>query len=187
MLEATPVDLFDAPTKDVQYYELPGINSQWVIENAQKKGGCTCPLCKQRVKVYPRAITAGMVHTLIMLYNHFMRYPRSRPVHVDTFLTKVCREKRPKGNNHSLLVHWGLLDRLGTRVSRAGQKRDGYYNLTEKGILFCERKISVPLHVFMYNNAPVAQSPEKILINDVKHFDYEDLMSAEPFESLEFV
>ena len=169
------------------YFELDGIKSEWLLSKAKK--GLNCPLCGQYVKIYPRTINAAMAKVLILLVRHYKRYPHSRPVHIDSFLSKVCGANRPTGNNHSLLVHWGLLLKVGTLVSRAGKKRDGYYRPTDLGKQFVAGLKSVPKYVYMYNNARVGESDESISVDSALRgkFSRDELLSYEPFKSVDFV
>ena len=168
-------------------FEVEIVSSDWLKSRLTK--GCKCPLCGQYAKIYPRSINAEMARVLILMYRHFTKYPNSNPIHLDSFLSKVCGASRPKGNNHSLLVHWGLIERVGSRVSKAGIKRDGYYSITRLGGEFVEDRKSVPEHVYMYNNKRIGESDERVSIHQcLKHrFTRDSLLCMEPFGTVEFI
>lgn len=172
-------DLFKPGPAPRPLLEVAGVESKWIRRHMEN--GCTCPLCGQHVKLYRRKITGEMARVLLLLYRHFKKYPHSNPVHVDSFLSAVCGRRRPKGNNHSLLVHWGLLVKCPPRVARStGEKRDGYYRITISGRSFIRQQCTVSKYAFIYNNKRIGWSDEDVGLRDVieSRFNLEELLDA---------
>jgi len=122
-----------------------GIENAWIRSKAAEPGGCRCPLCKQHVQIYAYTISKSMAHALAIIYRHFHRYPDSKPIHVDSYLS-IFGKNRPKGNKHGLLCFWGLLER-----TENGRRGAGYYRITEKGKKFVMGLIGCEKYAMIYN------------------------------------
>lgn len=115
---------------------------RYLRENFGK--GCSCPACGQTVKLYKRKLNSGMSIVLYYMYRYGNGF-----VHVKELL----REKGLK-NNHdwTLLKYWGLIQELDNIPNESGTKSSGHWRITDKGIDFIFRNLSVQKHILIYNN-----------------------------------
>lgn len=145
--------------------------------------GCRCPCCGQRMQLYRRKITAPMARVLIFLCRMYSRFPDCEPVALESVLRRVFKGGLPRGNNHSLLRHWGLIERSERRWSKH-QKREaeGCYRITEKGKQFAHAIIKVPKYVYLYDNECYGEDAEETVTIDAVlrggGFTWHELMNA---------
>ena len=172
---AHQLSLFGAQVPENETY---GIQVKHVREAAKK--GTTCPVCSQYVKIYLRTINHEMARTLAIIFRHFHKWPHSKPIHVDSYLSAISKKDRPKGNNHSLLVYWGLLQPCKAK-EKNGKMRTGYYAITSKGCRFVLGKDPVNKYAVMYNNNFYGLQGDLVFIRDVirKNFDLQELLERE--------
>ena len=77
----------------------------------------------------------------------------------------------------SYLVHYGFLEKLiGNRED--GSKKNGYYKITGRGIMFCEGKTTAKSKFLMFNGKLNGFEGEDITIEKAlgKKFNYNELM-----------
>jgi len=124
----------------------------------------TCPCCDQLVKLYMRKISAGMAQDLVKLYSHADKY-----VHITSF-------SEVHGGDFAKLAYWDLVATY--KSDNPNSKSSGMWRVTDKGILFLERKISIPKHVYLYNQKVQGFSDDLIGIDATfkESFSYAELM-----------
>jgi len=127
--------------------------------------GIECPCCGQYAKVYRRKLNSGMAEWLLWLVK------QSR---VASWVD--IRDSSVRGGDYGKLTHWGLIQHMAN-VDPA-KRGSGFWRPTDKGIAFAERRVSVPSHVFLYNNQVIGFSDSPCSIVDAlgKKFDYTMLM-----------
>ena len=141
--------------------------------------GTRCACCGQNVKLYRRKLNVGMALTLLSFWRTTSRLPAGHDgwLHAeDTFkddpsLPSTARGDFPK------LRWWRLIERAeGQRPD--GNPSTGYYRLTERGRLFCQRRLHVRPAVYLYLDreypAPdgADQAPVSIVDALGTRFDY---------------
>ena len=159
----------DRPGDDIPL----GVARAWLM-NARHEG-TTCPCCTQRAQVYRRKLYYAMAHTLVLLYEYFATHDGW--LHVPTYLNG--RGVAARGGDWAKMTHWGLIVGSGeTREDDSG--RVGEYQITELGIAFVERSVTVPAYMFFYNGEAIGRSDERVYIDAAlgKQFNYAELMSG---------
>ncbi len=142
-----------------------------ISEKASEGYHCSC--CGSYIKEYHRSFNAGMAMMLIHLYRHNER----DFVHIENFLTK---HSYPRCGDFSYLTLYGLLEKkVGERAD--GSKKNGYYKLTGKALMFIEQKITVHSKFKMLNGKFMGFEGEQIDIKTAlgKRFDFNKLMNNE--------
>jgi hypothetical protein len=134
------------------------------------------------VKVYRRKINTAMAVVLIVLVKQ-ARLKGVEWLHVPSFIRTIpFPPKFPVGNggDWSKLRFWDLIEaRPGNRDD--GSKRNGVYRVTQKGIDFVDRKIVLPISMFVTNQQVLgADYSKQIGIDDAlgKNFRYDELMTS---------
>jgi len=133
-----------------------------------------CPCCDKHVKVYRRKFNSGMAVTMIYTYPVFRRYP-GRYLDVLHYCTTTHEGYVP--GEVGKLCWWGLMERK-PEDPKTGAKTTGLYRMTDKGLLFTERKIQIPGHAVEYMSNVESFSDDEIDIVQAlgKHFNYHELM-----------
>lgn len=165
--------------------------TDWLRLRADK--GVRCPCCKQYVKIYKRTLGSQMARWLIWLvrtwehvdkgsYGSTPRFESTRRAPhgawVDIRLSPV------RGGDYAKLAHWGLVEQKpndGKKDNGAKDTKDsGYWRPTYKGIDFVRRRITVPSHVYLYDNVKLKEEERMISIDDAlgKKYSYDELMNA---------
>jgi len=135
-----------------------------------KDKGYTCECCGQYVRTYKRTFNSNMALALLTLYNH----ENKGFVHLEKLLQK---KDLPRCGDASYLRHYGLIEPfLGDR--KDGSKRNGHYKITGRGLLFCEKGLTVPKHFLIFNNKLKGFEGEEIDISQAlgNKFNYNALM-----------
>lgn len=145
---------------------------QWADENAQKPGGCICPVCSHVVDYMKRSLNSGQAHSLIWLVKasgpdlEWMEPAKVAPRHVI-------------GNRE-----WDKLRLRGlveAKMNEDKTKRDsGIWRPTLEGIQFAQGKTTQPEWILVYLNEVLEVSEERVFIWDAMEskFSYEELMSS---------
>jgi len=156
---------------------------QYVLAHRTDASGVACPCCEQLVKVYRRKINVAMAMVLIALVKKAKAVGQIEWIHVPSFIRMIPFPPNfPVGNggDWSKLRFWDLIEaRPGARDD--GSKRNGYYRVTPKGVAFVERKIRVPVSMFVTNQKVLGTDDSKLVdIDDAlgKKFRYDELMQA---------
>lgn len=141
-----------------------------------KREGYICPHCTQYVKLYSRSFNSNMACALIALYKH-----REKGfVHLENLM----REQGYKRcGDASYLRHYQLIEALDEE-RKDGSKRNGMYKITGRGIMFCEKKLTVQKKFLIYNNKLEGFEGEEVGILEVlgEKFNYSKLMEDQPLK-----
>lgn len=134
--------------------------------------GYICQHCGSFVKMYRRSFNGNMALALLLLYRFNIR----GWVKVEDFLIKNGQKRC---GDFSYLVHYGLLEKkIGERED--GSKRNGYYRLTGRGLLFCENKLSVQKNFLILHGKLHGFEGKEINIHEALgvKFNYDELMKG---------
>lgn len=135
--------------------------------------GYVCPCCNQFCRRYYRSINSNMGVALLFLYRN-----RDKGfIHLEN--TMIAAGYKRCGDA-SYLRHYGLIEAMD-KERKDGSKRNGYYRITGRGILFAEDKMVVQKTYIIYNNKFEGFEGCAVGIRDVlgKKFRYDELMSAD--------
>lgn len=133
---------------------------------------CTCPLCKQNVKMYRRKLNSGMAAFLLGMYKLSGGNTECN-VHYKDVMDLI----KFNPNDYANLVHWGLI------AAYEGVKT-GYYNITNKGLMFLKGELNVPEKIFIYNSKLWGFSPEETTFEiclGERRFELQELMQDYSF------
>lgn len=132
--------------------------------------GYVCDCCGQFVKRYTRSFNCNMALTLVLLH----KFNVNGFIKVEDFL--IANGRRRCGD-FSYLVHYQLLEKM-TGKREDGSKRNGYYKITGRGLMFAEGKLKVHSKFLIFNNQFQGFSGEEIDVKQAlgKNFDYDELM-----------
>lgn len=159
--------------------KLPEFNTtkeakEYLRANWEK--GTNCPCCGQYVKLYKRRFNSGMARSLLIIYRLTKAKNGS-----DKWL-HLQREFANLGINsnaadYSSLKWWGLIE--PAENDDPSKKTSGFWQITDSGIAFAEKRTKISTRAFLYNNKFCGFSTEKIDIKEALQdkFDYEELMS----------
>jgi len=114
-----------------------GVVRAWVEENLA--GGCECPACGQRAKIYPRSLYASLALVMIRAYQTAGRDEFHQPTTV-----------RTTGGDYAKLRWWKLVEDLHERREDGG--RAGWWRVTALGEAWVLGRVGVPRTVLVYNN-----------------------------------
>ena len=144
--------------------------------------GTRCACCRRNVRLWRRKLGAGMAVALLSFY----RASENLPAHHDGFLhaEDTFKEDRRISSaargDFTKLRHWGLIEKAeGERED--GSSRNGHYRMTERGRMFCQRRLRVRPAVYEYNGevypAPAGadDTPVDIVAALGDGFDYREL------------
>lgn len=130
----------------------------------------TCPVCDQNCKMYKRKLNVmqavficWLVRRWIENGGEWINVPKEYPKNI--------------GGEYGKLVHWKLAE-LKPNDEDPSKKTSGLWRPTQKGIDFVAERITVPKHIFLYNNELHSVSEEQTTIRESlgEKFDYEELM-----------
>lgn len=132
--------------------------------------GIDCPCCGQKVQLYRRPLNSEMARWLIVLTRLHLAADRGW-VNVKDGPLKATR-----GGDYGKLLHWGLIEQ---RPNTDPKKRtSGFWRPTQKGVQFAKNELSVPSHVYIYNNQARGFSDTAVTIVDALgvKFSYPELL-----------
>jgi len=140
----------------------------WLETVMYDADGGECPACTQRVKVYRRSIHAAEARALILAVRAHDREWFHAPTFADV---AQC------GGSWAMLRRWALIEE--DNVPRADGGRAGHWRVTERGVQFAQRRLSVPKYALIYDNHLLGHEGDDVLITDAlgDRFDYRELMS----------
>jgi hypothetical protein len=167
----TLASILDLPT----YSPEMDLCSARSLIDANAHSGIECPCCGQFARVYKRKFNAGMARALIWLVTLDDNFPNPEwtdvPKVAPKWLVKIAGE-------FAKAAHWGLSEQM---VNDDPKKRcSGLWRPTEKGRNFVYSAITIPTHVYLYDNTVVKFSNEVTNVHDAlgKKFDYGELMKT---------
>lgn len=137
-------------------------------------GGVACPCCTQLVKVYRRALNAGMAYALVAMYKaHGLGWQQK---------TETLRGVGAAARDESLLRYWGLLQE-DLRLREDGG-RAGWWRVTEAGREFVLGRTRVPKHAVVFDARLIRldDTDGQITIREAlsKKFSWAELMAELP-------
>jgi len=142
-----------------------------IMKKSSSPEGCTCPCCEQFTKTYKRKLNSTMAAGLIWIVK---TYEKEKDwIHV----IKKAPRWLVATNQYSSLAYWGLIEKRSNE--NKSKRTSGFWKPTEKGVNFSKGLLTVPSHVFLYNNKATKFTEELTDINTAlgKKFNYEELMS----------
>jgi len=140
--------------------------------------GTCCVLCGRHAKRYKRKLNSGMARMLIHLYRMSTDLPAEQDgwMHVSHVFLGLGRNA--VAQEYSKLRFWSLLEeRPNDNPEIPGS---GYWRVTSLGASFAQGHVSVPRHVYVYDNVCTGVSEERTTIQDAlgDKFNYEELMAS---------
>jgi len=147
-----------------------------VMDKAREPGGTVCLCCSKHVQVYHRKFNSRMASILMAIFREFEAHP-GKYLEVGNYCAK---KKGMIAGEHGKLVLWGLLEKKPGDENNRGAKTHGLYRMTQRGFDFVYNRISIPSHVYEYNN--VAESFEgeiRIAESLGESFNYPELMNQD--------
>jgi hypothetical protein len=147
---------------------------EYLTQNYEK--GCICPACKQHVKQYKRKLSSTMAGVLIRIYaylnknqicNGFMKYQN---------ILDQLQVPTSQRADWQKLVYFDLIE---PKTTKKGDKEQGLYRITPRGIAFIKGEITMPEHCKVYNGKVRGYAMEQITIKQAlkNRFDFDDLMN----------
>ena len=140
-------------------------------KNWRQPGGVDCPCCRQNVFLYERQIYKTIAEQLIALY----RLNQVKPgfYHIG----KIKVPDKPIGGDFAKMRYWGLIE--GEKNDDPEKRSSGNWRITQRGIDFVERRITIPQICFVYNKKPLKLGGRPVTILDClrkDRFRYDELM-----------
>lgn len=131
--------MFKCPTDIVTIKEA----QTWIAKTTTSFGQCKCPVCGQKVKIYPRKLSSALARFLIEIYNLTAgRRPDERWIKVSQEL--IVQSRHHITRDYSILRFWGLLEKK--------EKEGKVWRITDSGLAFVEGRLVVPQKAYIYNN-----------------------------------
>lgn len=149
---------------------------QYLRDNWNTPGGCTCPCCGQRVKLYKRKIHKGMAVDLIRVYREQRRLGWTEFIHVEKYLQSTGKSY---SHNFALAEFWGLAERSKAEPEQPAARTGGLWRLTALGREFVAGRMTVPKFVYTFNHRKYYQSDERVNIRTAltDQLNYDELMN----------
>ena len=96
-------------------------------------------------------------------------------MHVD----RICPDHKT-GSAFAKLALWNLIEKRPKDTSDTVRRTSGFWKLTDMGIAFVEKRITVPRIMFVYNDCILGESDDKVDITYClkKKFNYTELMES---------
>ena len=150
-----------------------GEAAAWLAVESQK-GGAKCPCCTQLVKVYRRALNAGMAYALVVMYrSHGLGWQQK---------TETLRGVGAAARDESLLRYWDLLEE-DLRLREDGG-RAGWWRVTEAGREFVLGRSRVPRHAVVFDTRCLRldDTDGQVTIREAlaRKFNWAELMASVP-------
>jgi len=142
--------------------------------------GTICPVCDRHDQIYGRALNSAMARFLIWLCHQVITAPRGGWVRV-----LGNADYQDHAGEYSKVVMWKLAEHLGPERDEWDplDTSQGEYRITQLGIDFVQRKITVPRKLWFYHNDLLdVYDPNERTIGIMEalgdHFDYHKLMEG---------
>lgn len=138
--------------------------------------GVDCPCCKQRVQLYPVALSSGMARSLIALY----KLDKEKPGYYHHSKFDVWRLNLGyAGGAFAKVRYWGLAVDQPNEDDPA-KRTSGMWAITDKGRAFVEGNLTVPAKVKLFNKKSYGFDGNHINIREAlgTKFDYQELMGG---------
>lgn len=150
-------------------------DDDFMAKVAETKGGCYCPTCGQKAKIYKRKLSSEMAYAVLMLHKASLAGDSAAYHHSDEFMRNY--KATTKGWYYSLIRFWDLAET--SHNDDPAKKDSGMWRLTDKGRLFARGAITVPSHVFIYKAERQRFSDGRVTIRQAlgERFHYQELMA----------
>lgn len=136
-----------------------------------RERGFVCQYCGSYCKLYKRSFNSNMALALTVLYksNGF--------VHLED---EMAKRGFKRCGDASYLFWYGFVEKLPLKREDTS-RRNGYYKITGRGMMFVEGKITAHAKFLMYNNKCEGFGGKDITIQDAlgTKFNYQTLMNGE--------
>lgn len=132
-----------------------------------------CTNCGQFCKLYKRKITGEMAQALIFL----VQAEPDEEGWVNLPEETAARGAPPRNGDPPKLRYWHLVEpRPGERAD--GSMRNGWWRVTDLGVLFANNGIRLPKYALVYNKVCYGHEGERLNIRDAlgTAFNYAELM-----------
>lgn len=141
-----------------------------MIPDKIKDKGYYCRDCGSFVKRYTRTFNSNMALALICLYKN----KGSGFVHLEKLLAINGYQRC---GDASYLRHYGLIEAMD-KEREDGSKRNGFYQITDKGIAFVKGGVYVQQNFLIFHNRCEGFRGAHITIREAlgKKFNYNELM-----------
>lgn len=155
--------------KSMELGRLP--QADITFPNADK--GYNCPCCGSYCKRYYRKFNSNMAVALIFLHQR----RKMGFIHLENTMIEAGLKRC---GDASYLRHYGLIEPMD-KERPDGSKRNGYYRITGRGILFAEDKMVVQQTFIIYNNKFDGFEGCAVGIKDVlgDKFNYNEMMGQD--------
>lgn len=107
--------------------------------------GSSCPCCGQYFRIYRRKLNSPLAASLIWLVDQWRLF-NGQYIHVDGTAPKFVLRSRELGK----LAHWNLVEKKNNPKKQRNKR--GLWKPTEDGVKFVDGDITVPSHVYLYDN-----------------------------------
>ena len=149
-----------------------------VFENYQ--AGIDCPCCDQFARLYKRKLNSGMAAGLVWLVLHSEGQSAGWVMVGADAPAWLLRAKELQTTRH-----WGLVEQRPKDNDDPNTRTSGIWRPTILGQAFVMARVTVPMHVYLYNNevdtgwGAAGFSPEQTTITQAlgARFVYADLMN----------
>lgn len=147
---------------------------EYVDNNLEK--GIECPCCGQYCRLYKRKLNATMAVGLVRMYLEYKTDPREW-LHLPTMAKKY---HEIMSREWAMTRWWGLSEEK-PNPDDPKKRCSGYWRLTQKGTLFVVSLVTIPKHVYLFNNSLFAVSDEVTTIEEAlgDRFNYAELMRGD--------
>ena len=145
--------------------------TQASINFPNASSGYICSHCGSYCKEYTRKFNSNMALCMVLLWKHKI----NGFVKVEDFLLEHGQKRC---GDFSYLVHYGFLEKQ--KVKREdGSKKNGYYRLTGRGILFLEGKITAAEKFKVFQNKFQGFAGKDITLKDAlgTKFNFDEMIS----------
>ena len=129
--------------------------------------GARCPACTQVCRVYRRRLNAAMSRLLILIYrDHGQSWVHSRTIGDGT-------------GDLAKLRYWDLIEESVAR--RVGGGHTGHWRITDRGVAFIHRRITVPSYALIYDGQLLELDGDPIGVRDAlgERFDLAELFAEQ--------
>jgi hypothetical protein len=149
-----------------------------VMADRWGKDGVTCPCCGQLCKVYRRSITRSMAKVMVAMYDANRAEPTGwRNIPELLRLTPYLRGPASQGGDWGKLVYWGLVERW-EEDRGDGSRRCGQARLTDLGLRFLRRQITVRRYANVYDGECIGLTGPDVGIEDSlpRDFNFQEIL-----------
>ena len=129
------------------------------------------------MKIYKRPLNSGTARVLIEIYRIDCTIDKEENGWFHLMNECTSRRVNAMGMEYSKLQHWGFIEPRGDEPD-TGARSSGFWRITKVGREFVEGSLSVPKHIYLYDQAFIRFGDERTTIQEAlgEKFSYADLM-----------